>query len=103
MVKKAFMKDFELLAQEILSKEEIEEEKQSARVEHRLMQDIASNIKMAMEEQNIGFNDLVKNLHTSPSQVSKILRGDANITLHSLVKLCIVLNLNPSVNFEIKE
>ncbi len=53
-----------------------------------------------MSEQKIGFNELVKRLGTSPSQIAKIQRGEANVTLATLAHFGSLIGKKPRVIFE---
>ena len=57
-------------------------------------------LKKEMEKNKIGFNDLVKYLGTSPTQVSNILNGNANIPFDSLAKICTVFDIEPHIIFK---
>ena len=48
-----------------------------------------------MSEKEIGFNDLVRKLGKSPSQVSKIIKGEANITLATVAQLFAMMRRKP--------
>ena len=41
-----------------------------------------------MPDNGIGFNEVVRKLGKSPTQVSKIIRGDANLTLATVAQIC---------------
>ena len=53
-----------------------------------------------MEKNKIGFNELVRQMGTSPTQLNKILNGNANLTFESLVKVCAALNIEPHIKFK---
>lgn len=61
---------------------------------------VSERIKKEMEKNKIGFNDLVKYLGTSPTQVSNILNGNANIPFDSLAKICTVFDIEPHIIFK---
>ena len=48
-----------------------------------------------MTQENIGFNELVRRLGISPTQVSKIQKGEANLTLTSIAHIFSLLNRMP--------
>ncbi len=79
------VKSFENYLKQRLSEEEIEKIKNAAKLEMEtlslLQQNIASTLEKYMKERALGFNDIVKQLGKSPSQVSKILKAEANLTL----------------------
>lgn len=37
---------------------------------------------------------------TSPIHLNNILNGDGNITLNSLIRVCIALNIEPHITFK---
>lgn len=49
--------------------------------------DFAIALERLMERVGINKSQLAKHLGTSPAYVSKVLRGDANLTIESMVKL----------------
>ena len=57
-----------------------------------LVQELTEDICRLMEAQEVSRSELARRLGTSPAYVTKILRGNANFTLTSLVKLCRALN-----------
>jgi transcriptional regulator with XRE-family HTH domain len=47
-----------------------------------------------MKQNNIGFNDLVKILNVSPTQVAKIQKGRANLRLATMAHIFSTLSYN---------
>jgi antitoxin component HigA of HigAB toxin-antitoxin module len=84
-------KSFEAHLAKRLSKEEIKEIEHAARMEYEtllmLQHDISKAIIEYMVKNNVGFNDLVRKLGKSPTQVSKIIKGEANLTLATIAQL----------------
>lgn len=78
-----------------LSKEEIAEIEKAAEIEHEslkmLQQDISKAVIDYMAKNNIGFNDFVRKLGKSPTQVSKIIKGEANLTLATIAQLYAIM------------
>jgi transcriptional regulator with XRE-family HTH domain len=70
-----------------LTDEEIAEIKRKAQLEVSILKSIKKILSdtMAdyMKKNKIGFNEVVRRLSISPSQVAKIQRGEANVTLAS--------------------
>ena len=93
-------RNFEELAREILTDEQIQESKQKVRLEIEMMNTIANEIKIAMQKEHIGFNELAKKLKTSPTQISRILKGNTNLTLNSLFRVCSILKIKPTIHFQ---
>jgi cyanate lyase len=85
------VKSFKDYLEKRLAPEEIAEIEEAARVEYEtfvmLQKDIATTISNFMTENNIGFNELVRKLGKSPTQVSRIMKGEANLTLATVAQL----------------
>lgn len=64
----------------------------------RLQQQIAEILVMYMDEEQIGFNELVRRLDMSPTKVSNIRKSKANLTLASVARLFALLNKEPRIN-----
>ncbi len=63
---------------------------------------IAKNIETIMDEKNINNAQLAALLGCSPPYITKILKGDANLTIETLSKLCIALDCDLTLKFEPK-
>lgn len=61
----------------------------------QLQQQIADEVHLYMNEENIGFNELVRRLDMSPTKVSNIKKKKANLTLASVARLFALLNREP--------
>jgi antitoxin component HigA of HigAB toxin-antitoxin module len=61
---------------------------------------ISDELKQYMEENNLGFNDIKKQLNTSDSQMSRILKGQANITMKTVQKIAELMGKKPRIIFE---
>jgi hypothetical protein len=74
-----------------LDANEIKELERQAQIEYEslklLQHDVAAVIAQHMEENEVGFNDLVKQLGISPSQMARITKGEANLTFASLAHI----------------
>ena len=53
-----------------------------------------------MAKEKIGFNELVKRLGVSPSKVSKIQKGEANLTIASIAHISALLKRKARLVFE---
>ena len=49
--------------------------------------DFAIDLERLMDRQNLRKFDLAARMETSPAYISKVLRGDANLTIESMVRL----------------
>lgn len=48
----------------------------------------AVELEHKLRQAGMNYADLAKKLGTSPAYITKIIRGDANLTIESMVKLC---------------
>ena len=55
-----------------------------------------------IKKNDVGFNELVKRLHSNPRQVAKIQQGKANLTLASVAHIAALLGQEPSIVFKKK-
>ncbi|EKD73670.1 MAG: hypothetical protein ACD_45C00227G0001 [uncultured bacterium] len=85
------VKSFKSYLEKRLDKSEIAEIEQVAKVEYdillALQQDVAGDVVNFMSDNHIGFNDLVRKLGKSPTQVSNIIKGDANLTMATIAQI----------------
>lgn len=97
-------KSFQDYLEKRLSKKEISEIKKQAQLEVKILKSIkkviAETMDKYMAENEIGFNELVRRLDSSPSHISKIQRGQANLTLSSLAHLFALMGKDPSDVFK---
>lgn len=88
-------KSFQTYLQKRLDKKEIAEIEEQALLEkqalQRLQDDISKAVADYMANEEIGFNELVRRLGASPAQVSKIQKGEANLTIASLAHIFTLL------------
>ncbi len=100
-------KSFKKYLEKRLDKDEITKIKQQAQLEVRILKSIQNIIAKTMadymEENEIGFNELVRRLGTSPSHVTKIQRGEANLTIASLARLFALMGKEPKDVFKNKK
>jgi antitoxin component HigA of HigAB toxin-antitoxin module len=84
-------KNFKHYLEKRLDKTEIEAIEKAAAIEyeiyHDLQKDIAQAMQQYMTQHTVGFNDLVRQLGKSPTQLSKIIKGEANLTLLTVAQL----------------
>lgn len=92
-------KSFQKYIEKRLGKERVHEIEKEAALEVKIfksLQDlVTSSLESYMEEHEIGFNELVRRLDASPTQVAKMRRGEANLTLSSLAHLFATLGKEP--------
>lgn len=96
-------KSFQDYVEKRLSKEEIKEIEHLAQLEFETLQtlqkDISTAVSVYMKKEDIGFNELVRRLDSSPTHVAKIQKGEANLTLASLARLFALLGQKPHLVF----
>ena len=61
---------------------------------------IAYALKNYMEEKHMGFNEIKRELETSDSQTSRLLKGDTNFTTKTIFKIAEVIGKRPRIIFE---
>lgn len=92
-------KSFQKYLEKRLNKTEIAEIEKQADLEINnllyMQQSISNAMNDYMKKNNIGFNELVRLLDSSPSQVAKIQQGEANLTLSSVAHIFALLNKAP--------
>lgn len=90
---------FDDILREIYTEEEIIEIKKKAQFKVNAFLDSKNNLKRSLEdymkENNISLNEIIKRMHTSPSQVMKIKKGQANVTLATIVELASLMGKQP--------
>jgi DNA-binding Xre family transcriptional regulator len=64
---------------------------------------ITDDICKEMEAQNITKSDLARRLEISPAAVTKILNGNANFTLKSILKIAMALDTVPIIGLSQKQ
>jgi hydroxymethylpyrimidine pyrophosphatase-like HAD family hydrolase len=94
------IKDFEELSKKFLTDEERHSAKLNAQIKFQMMLEISEKIKKEMEAEQVGFNELVKHMRTSPAHLTHILNGNANLTIGSLARVCTALNIEPHIVFK---
>lgn len=92
-------KDFNTYLKKRLDKKEIAEIEKQALLEQQALQnlqeDISNAVAVYMSKEKIGFNELVRRLGASPAQVSRIQKGEANLTIASLAHIFALLGQRP--------
>jgi len=100
-------KSFQTYLEKRLSKEEISQIEEQAQLETRIVETlqvaIAQAIEDYMKKNNIGFNEIVRRLDYSPTQVAKLKRGEANPTLSTMAHVFALLGKEPQDIFKIQK
>lgn len=89
---------------EIFTPEEIDEIHKKALLRSKARQKISETLSAAvieyMSQQGIGFNELTRRLEMSSATTSKIIRGDANLTIDTIASVAQVIGKTPVMTFE---
>ncbi len=100
-------KSFQKYLETRLNKEEIAEIRHQAQLEVKILRSLQQMITDSMNEymdnENIGFNELVRRLDSSPTHIAKIQRGEANLTLSSLAHILALMGKEPKDIFRTKK
>ena len=81
--------------------ENIDEEVQAEIEQIRRLQDCVSREAATyMAKEGIGFNEFMRRLAASPRKVTKILKGDCNLTMASIAQLAALLGKRVKLVFE---
>jgi transcriptional regulator with XRE-family HTH domain len=99
----ARFQDLDEIENEVFSTEEREDihrrAAQRAEIRRSMSETISKSVAAYMAQEKIGFNELTRRLRMSSATTSKILRGDANLTLDTLAAVAVVLGLRPTISF----
>lgn len=97
-------KSFKSYLERRLNRDEITEIKKQAQLEVRILRSLQGLVSKTVDDytkqHKIGFNELVRILGSSPSQVVKIRQGKANLTLSSLAHLLALMGKDPGDLFK---
>lgn len=94
-------KTFDSYLEKRLSKKEIVTIKAQAKMEKDVLISLQEDIKKAlshyMKKEEIGFNELQRRLDISPTQLTKIQNGKANLTLATIAHIFALLKCHPHI------
>ena len=97
-------KNYGELREEIFSKEEQKELDSEIKLEISAMNDLQESISKAivsyMAKEQIGFNEFTRRLGSSSRQTSRVIKGEANLTLATLAEISSVIGKKPRLIFE---
>ncbi len=98
--------NFQDLLDKRFTKEELAEIDREVELELAALRALQQNVKDLFEDymkkNNLGFNELVRKLNSTPKQISRIQKGQANLTLASLAMLSAKLGQKPVISFKKK-
>ena len=100
------LKNFDDYIKTRLCKKEIIDIEKQAKAEIKMFKSWQESIKQTlndyMKKNNVGFNDLVRILDISPTQIAKIKKGQANLTISSMISIFSALDKEPKLVFKKK-
>jgi len=95
------VKHFKTYLEARLNKDEIKEIEEAAQLEYEafkmLQTDVSKAVVNYMSKNNIGFNEVVRKLGKSPSQLSKIIKGEANLTMATIAQVYALMHCRPHI------
>jgi hypothetical protein len=65
-----------------------------------MQESISAELARFMADEGIGINELTRRLQTSSRQTSRIMKGEANITLATLAEVAAVIGVKLKIVFE---
>jgi len=87
-----------------LTKSEIKKQDKIIKAEAKALKAMQKAIVRAvtdyMAKEDIGINELTRRLDTSSRQTSRIMKGEANITLATIAHLASLMKKSPKIIFE---
>lgn len=97
-------RNFQKYLEKRLNKKELIDIEKQAEFEYKalknLQKELASAVMNYMRDEEIGFNEMVRRLGISPTQVKKIQNGQANVTLATLALIATLLKKQPHILFK---
>ncbi len=97
-------KSFDAFLEKKIGKEEkasLEKEAENYLLVLKEMQDVISaEVAKYMAKEGIGFNEMTRRMDTSSRQTTRIIKGEANITLETLAELAFVIGKHPHITFK---
>ncbi len=98
------MKKFDDYLKTRLSDQERKAIESQAKKEYSALKNLQKQISYELTEymgrEKIGFNELSRRLDLSPTQLSKIQKGQANITLATLSYIFSIIDKEPTLSFK---
>jgi len=99
--KKIKTKSFRNLVKSIMSEDKIKELEFQAQKEAEYLTSIQKSVWFYIEDymksENIGFNEMARRINTTPSQMSRIKKCEANLTISTIAHIFSVLNKEPNL------
>lgn len=65
-----------------------------------LQESVTQAVTLYMKEEKIGFNELTRRLRTSSRHTSRLLKGEANLTMGSVAELAALMKKRPRIVFD---
>ena len=100
----ADFEDYNEIRKRRLSSEEMaavdSEVKREVEALKSMQEAISAALARYMADEEIGINELTRRLKTSSRQTSRIMKGEANITLATLAEVAAIMGAKPKIIFE---
>src|SRR3989344_4792729 len=97
-------RSFQKYLEKRLDQTEIKTIEKQAHLEKKLLEslqsDVANAVSNYMHQEKIGFNELTRRLAMSPTQLARIQRGQANLTLATIAHIFALLNCQVRLVFK---
>ncbi len=98
------LKNFQDLIEKRFTKKELAEINREVELEANALRSLQQNVKDAldayMKKHDIGFNEVVRRLNTSPRKLAPIQKGRANLTFASVAQIAAMLGQEPTITFK---
>lgn len=96
--------DYEDIRRDLLTPEQIQRNEEEAALEIAALRSMQESLSRAiaayMSDNELGFVEFTKRLGTSTRQTSRILKGEANVTLATLAEVAVHIGKVPKIIFE---
>jgi hypothetical protein len=96
--------NYEDFRKEMFTPDEIKELDAAARIEIEAIKSLQESITTAvaayMSKEEIGFNELTRRLEVSSRITSKLVKGNANLSMGTIAHLSALLGKKPKIVFE---
>ena len=100
------LKNFQDLIEKRFTKEEVAAIDREVELESNALRSLQQNVKDAldayMKKHDVGFNEVVRRLNTSPRKLAQIQKGKANLTFASVAQISAMLGQEPTITFKKK-
>ncbi len=96
--------DYDKIRRKRLTAKEISDQDKEIKLEvmalKAMQESISAELARYMANEGIGVNELTRRLNTSSRQTSRIMKGEANVTLATLAEVAAIMGARPKIIFE---